>query len=45
VPADDAQWSVAQANLRLDPEARVHQHQAAVRFIQAGREALARARA
>lgn len=45
VPADDSDWSIAQANLRLDPDARVRQHQAAVRFAQAGREALERARA
>ncbi|HUG47947.1 MAG TPA: helix-turn-helix transcriptional regulator [Candidatus Limnocylindria bacterium] len=43
VPADDSDWSVAQANLRLDPDARVRQHQAALRFAVAGREALARA--
>jgi transcriptional regulator with XRE-family HTH domain len=45
VPADDSDWSVARANLRLAPDARVRQHQAAVRFVQAGRAALARARA
>lgn len=44
-PADDSDWSVASANLRLGPEARVRQHQAAVRFARRGREALARARA
>jgi transcriptional regulator with XRE-family HTH domain len=44
-PADDADWSVASANLRLSPEARVRQHQAAVRFARAGREALVRGRA
>lgn len=44
-PADDSDWSVARANLRLAPDARVRQHQAAVRFVQAGRVALARARA
>jgi transcriptional regulator with XRE-family HTH domain len=43
--ADDADWSVASANLRLDPEARVRQHQAALRFARAGREARSRARA
>lgn len=37
--ADDADWSVASTNLRLDPEARVRQHQAALRFARAGREA------
>jgi hypothetical protein len=45
VPTDDADWSVAQANLRLDHDARVRQHQAALRFIRAGRQALASARA
>ena len=44
-PKDESDWSVAQANLRLGPEARVRQHQAAVRFAREGREALARARA
>jgi transcriptional regulator with XRE-family HTH domain len=44
VAADDGDWSVAQASLRLDPEARVRQHQAALRFARAGREALVRAR-
>jgi transcriptional regulator with XRE-family HTH domain len=43
VEADDADWSVASVNLRLTPEARVRQHQAAVRFVRSGREALARA--
>jgi transcriptional regulator with XRE-family HTH domain len=43
--ADDADWSVAQANLRLTPDARVRQNQAAVRFIEDGRRALERARA
>jgi transcriptional regulator with XRE-family HTH domain len=38
-PADDSDWSVASANLRLDVDARVRQHQAALRFAQAGREA------
>lgn len=37
---DDADWSVASANLRLDPEARVHQHQAALRFARAGQTAM-----
>jgi transcriptional regulator with XRE-family HTH domain len=45
VEADDSDWSVASANLRLDPDARVRQHQAAVRFARAGRESLAHARA
>jgi transcriptional regulator with XRE-family HTH domain len=42
---DDSDWSVASANLRLSPEARVRQHQAAVRFAREGRKALARVRA
>lgn len=42
---DDSDWSVATANLRLSPEARVRQHASAVRFAREGREALARARA
>lgn len=41
-PSDDSTWSVAQPNLRLDPDARVRQHQAALRFARAGRAALAR---
>jgi transcriptional regulator with XRE-family HTH domain len=44
-PSDDSDWSVAQANLRLDPATRVRQHQAALRFVRAGQEALGRARA
>jgi transcriptional regulator with XRE-family HTH domain len=40
VEHDDSDWSVASANLRLGPEARVRQHQAALRFARAGREAL-----
>jgi transcriptional regulator with XRE-family HTH domain len=43
-PVDDADWSVASSNLRLDPDARARQHQAAVRFARAGRKALADAR-
>ena len=43
--ADDSDWSVAQANLRLSPDARVRQHQAALRFARAGRLALGRVRA
>ena len=38
--ADDSDWSVARANLALDLDARVRQHQAAVRFARAGREAM-----
>jgi predicted transcriptional regulator len=41
VTLDDADWSIAQANLRLDPDARVRQHLNALRFIRAGREARA----
>ena len=43
VPADESDWSVAQPNLRLDLDARVRQHQAALRFALAGRQALERA--
>lgn len=39
VPAEDSDWSVASANLRLDLDARVRQHQAALRFARAGRRA------
>ncbi|MGQ0669205.1 MAG: helix-turn-helix domain-containing protein [Actinomycetota bacterium] len=42
---DDSDWSVARLNLALDPEARVRQHQAAIRFARAGRKALADVRA
>lgn len=42
---DDSDWSVASANLRLDPNARVRQHQSALRFARAGRQALADVRA
>lgn len=41
-PVDDADWSVARSNLRLDVDARVRQHQAALRFARAGRAALER---
>jgi len=41
VASDDSDWSVASGNLMLDPEARVRRHQAAVRFAEAGRRALA----
>jgi transcriptional regulator with XRE-family HTH domain len=44
-PPDESDWSVASANLRLSPEARVRQHGSAVRFVREGREALARVRA
>jgi transcriptional regulator with XRE-family HTH domain len=40
VPADDSDWSVALANLRLSVDARVRQNQNALRFIRAGREAM-----
>jgi transcriptional regulator with XRE-family HTH domain len=38
-PADDSDWSVASANLLLDVDDRVRQHQAALRFARAGRAA------
>lgn len=44
VPANDADWSLAIDNLRLDHDARVRKHQRAVRFAEAGRRALADAR-
>lgn len=44
VEQDGGDWSVASANLRLEPDARVRQHQAALRFARAGREALSDAR-
>jgi transcriptional regulator with XRE-family HTH domain len=40
--ADDSDWSVASANLRLDVDARIRQHQAALRFVAAGRKAVGR---
>jgi transcriptional regulator with XRE-family HTH domain len=40
LPSDDADWSVASANLRVAPDTRVRRHQAAVRFAEAGRRAL-----
>jgi len=39
---DDSDWSVARANLALDIDARVRQHQAALRFARAGRAAMER---
>ena len=42
---DESDWSVASANLRLSPEARVRQHQSALRFVREGRKALTRVRA
>lgn len=41
---DDADWSLALDNLRLSFDGRVRKHQAAVRFVRAGQEAM-RARA
>jgi transcriptional regulator with XRE-family HTH domain len=43
-PGDDSDWSVASANLRLDVDARVRQHQAALRFARDGRTARGRHR-
>lgn len=43
-PADDADWSVASTNLAVDPETRVRRHQAALRFAEAGRNAMAKTR-
>jgi transcriptional regulator with XRE-family HTH domain len=43
-PADDSDWSVASANLRLDVDARVRQHRAALRFATAGRRAASASR-
>lgn len=45
IPADDADWSVAATNLVVDPDTRVRRHQAALRFAEAGREAMIDARA
>jgi hypothetical protein len=42
--ADVSDWSVASVNLDLSPAERVANHQRAVRFMEAGREALRRAR-
>jgi transcriptional regulator with XRE-family HTH domain len=44
VRVDDSDWSIALANLQLDTDGRVRQHAAAVRFAEAGRTALARAK-
>ena len=44
VPADGADWSVPRTNLRLDADARVRQLKATLRFVRAGREAMARTR-
>jgi transcriptional regulator with XRE-family HTH domain len=41
---DPSDWSVASGNLALTPAERVANHQRAVRFAEAGREALRRAR-
>ena len=45
VEADDADWTLAAANLRMQPEARARHHASAVRFVGAGRRALQEARA
>jgi transcriptional regulator with XRE-family HTH domain len=42
IPVDDADWSVASANLRVGPDERVRRHRAALRFVVAGREAFRR---
>jgi transcriptional regulator with XRE-family HTH domain len=42
---DESDWSVASVNLRLGHDARVRQHQAALRFARAGRKARGHARA
>ncbi len=42
--ADESDWSVAAGNLRLTPQQRVENHRRAVRFAEAGREAMRRAR-
>ena len=42
---DDSDWSVARANLALDVDGRVRQHQRALRFARAGRRALETSRA
>lgn len=39
VPLDDSVWSVARTNLSLSVDARVRQHQAALRLARAGRAA------
>jgi hypothetical protein len=39
---DDSDWSVARGNLALDVDARVRQHQLALRFARAGRAAAER---
>ena len=39
-PIDESDWSVARANLALDVDRRVRQHQRALRFARAGRAAL-----
>ena len=45
VEADEADWTLAASNLRMEPEARVRQHASAVRFMAEGRRALQEARA
>jgi transcriptional regulator with XRE-family HTH domain len=44
-PADDSDWSVASVNLQLTVDERIRQHQSALRFAHAGRDALRRQRA
>ncbi|HXF71806.1 MAG TPA: helix-turn-helix transcriptional regulator, partial [Actinomycetota bacterium] len=39
VPLDDSAWSLARSNLALPVDARIRQHQAALRFARAAREA------
>lgn len=41
--ADESDWSVAAGNLSLTPQQRVENHQRAVRFAEAGGEAMRRA--
>lgn len=45
LPADDSDWSVASVNLSVDHDTRVRRHGAALRFAEAGRRAMADARA
>ena len=43
-PEEDSDWGLALRNLGLSVDQRVRQHQAALRFARAGREALERRR-
>jgi transcriptional regulator with XRE-family HTH domain len=45
VPVDDSDWPVARRNLALDVAGRLRQHRATLKFIGAGRRAMADARA